>query len=360
MRYIFALLIPLLLPSCTGDPDAVHLTDPPRPVGPEYVTQIVALEDVVREVRFTGRVVPLQRASISNQVPGKVLPTGKLLQEGKYYRRGEPMIRIDSEQLRYSLRAERAQLITSLTLILSDLSLDYPQAHGEWEAFTRSIDVAEPLPALPKLTDTRLANFIHARAIPAQYYAIRAREATLDDYTVTAPFAGQLTSASVEPGAVVQPGQVLATISRTGTYEVRADLPASVVPALAVGQRLVVYARNIDRSYPATIHRFGPTIDESSQTVTAFLRLSGDQLRSGLYVEGSLPGERLERVAVLPKAALTRSNEVLVIRDSLVATVAVEPVLIEADRVYLAGLSGGERVITEAIDGPVVGTEIGK
>ncbi|MEL7162558.1 MAG: hypothetical protein AAFN92_17505, partial [Bacteroidota bacterium] len=150
MRYLLLLLLFGLLFTACGDENTPTETTTPAPERamapaaapekvPSYLTQTVSKETVARPILLTGRVVPMQEATVASQVPGIVLPTDKLLQEGKYYRQGETMVRIDDEQLRYGLRAERSKLVTSLVRILSDLSIDYPAAHPTWERFTNSI-----------------------------------------------------------------------------------------------------------------------------------------------------------------------------------------------------------------------------
>ena len=345
----------LCLPLLSCGEDASPAAPPKEPPALSYPSETVRLDTIERPVHITGRVVPLQEVTISAEVPGKVLPMRKIPQEGKHYRKGELLLAIDRERLDYELQSQRAQLVTKLVSILSDLSIDYPEAHPVWEQFTNSIAVDEPLPPLPKLTDEQLNYFISARGIPGQYYQIRAREATLDDYRITAPFSGVLTSANVDPGAVVNPGTPLATLSRTDIYEVRAAVPAAAVPLLRTGQQLSLRAVNTDQTYTGTINRFGAAVDESTQTVTAFVRLSGPELRSGMYLEGALPGRTLEAVADLPREVLTRDNHVHLLRDSTVVLHPVTPVLIESDRVYLHGLEDGMEVITQAITEPIAG-----
>lgn len=359
-----SLLLTILMSSCgNGDESPASSTStapasaPNKAKAPAYPTQTVRLENIERPVRVTGRVVPLQEITISAQVQGKVLPMDKLLQEGKFYRRGEKMVRIDNERLHYELQAQRSKLVTSLVGILSDLSIDYSAAQPTWEQFTRSIQPAKRLPAFPEMTDDQLNFFISARGIPSQYFSIKAREATLDDYTIQAPFSGVLTSANVDPGSIVSPGMPLATLSRTDVYEVRAAVPAATVSRIRPGQKVDLYATNLDAVYTATVNRFGSSIDAATQTVTAFLRVSGKQLRTGLYLEGELPGQELNSVAILPKEALTRDNQVYLINDSVVVAKAVTPVLIESDKVYLHGLAAGDRVITQQAKGPIVGTK---
>lgn len=363
-RYFPLLLaLSLLLTDCGGNDSANAVDQPAGPPPakqqniPAYATQQIRIQEVDQPIQVIGRVVPLQEVQISSQVPGKVLPTNKLLQEGKYYGRGETMIRIDDEQLLYTLQAERSQLVTNLVRLLSDLSFDYPQEHPTWEAFTNSIRADQVLPALPEIENDQLRYFISANGIPAQYYGIKAREATLDDYTIIAPFSGKLTSANVDPGTIVQPGQPLATLSRTDIYEVRASIPVAAVEQVKIGQTIELYARNLDRTYRGTVNRFGTAIDEGTQTVIAYVRLSGKELRTGLYLEAELPGQKLANVAVLPKEALSRDGKVFLIQDGTVRMQEVEVALVEADKVYLRGLQAGDRVITESVSSTIAGTK---
>ncbi|OAV43685.1 efflux RND transporter periplasmic adaptor subunit [Lewinella sp. 4G2] len=352
--------------ACSGDEgsDASVTTDAAPPTSPapaaapakSYPTETVTLRTVKRPISLTGRVVPLQEAVVSSQVPGIVLPTDKLLQEGKYYAKGEVMVRIDNETLRLGLKADRAQLATAIVPLLSDLSIDYADEYPAWEGFVNSIKADQSLPAMPGIESQKLRYFISSRGIPGQYYGIQAKEATLDDYTVRAPFSGRLTMAAVDPGSYVNPGQPLAKISRTDVYEVKASLPAAAVPKVATGQRVQLRSRNLSREFTGTINRFGTAIDPQTQSVIAYVRLAGKDLRSGLYLEGELPGDELADVAVLPREALNRDNSVYVITDGKVASKTVEVAAIESDKVYLRGLLDGDRVIVQTAESSIIGT----
>ncbi len=368
MRHILLLCLSLIFFACGGNEEAVATTDKapdlalptaPAPVAAppkSYPTETVSIRTVKRPIRLTGRVVPLQEAVVSSQVPGIVLPTDKLLQEGKYYAKGETMVRIDNETLRLGLRADRAQLATAIVPLLSDLSIDYADEYPVWETFVNNIKADQTLPALPTIRSQQLRYFISSRGIPGQYYGIQAKEATLDDYTVRAPFSGRLTMAAVEPGSYVNPGQPLAKISRTDVYEVKASLPADAVAKVTTGQKIMFRSRNLGTEYTGTVNRFGTAIDPTTQSVTAYVRLSGEHLRCGLYLEGEIPGSELADVAVLPREALNRDNSVYVIADGTVAAKTVEVVAIESDKVYLRGLTDGDRVIVQTAESSIIGT----
>ena len=321
-----------------------------------YPTVTVSNGDVARPIRITGRVVPLQEGTVASQVPGIVLPTDKLLQEGKYYRAGETMLAIDDEQVRLQLRAARAEFASALVRLLPTLRNDHRAHYPTYKAFVDGIDPARALPPLPTPPTDTLRYLLAANGIDAPYYRIKAQEATLDDYLVRAPFAGKLTRASVEPGSYVTPGAPLATLSRTDVYELKAAVPADAADRLRPGQKISVRSRNLGRAYTATVNRFGTGLDETTQTVTAFLRVSGPDLRTGLYLEGELAGEALTAVTRLPKEALRRDGTVYVIRDGTVQLAPVEVAAIEAEHAYVRGLEDGTRVITGGVQGEVVGT----
>jgi len=209
---------------------------------------------------------------------------------------------------------------------------------------------------MPEIKSEQLRYYINSRGIPAQYYGIQAKEATLDDYTVRAPFSGSLTMAAIDPGSYVNPGQALAKISRTDVYEVKTSLPADAVARVKIGQRIKFNSRNLGEAYTGTVNRFGTAIDPTTQQVVAYVRLSGKHLRSGLYLEGELPGSMLADVAVLPRESLNRDQAVYVIADGIVKSKSVEVVLVESDKVYLRGLTDGDRVIVQTAGESIIGT----
>lgn len=321
-----------------------------------YPTATVSIDDVAQPIKLTGRVVPLQQATLSSQVPGLVLPTDKLLQEGKFYRKGETLVTIDSEPLRLNLQAARAEFVSALVRLLPTLRSDHPEAYPRYKTFVDNIDPLNTLPKLPTPGSDTTRYYLSANGIEGQYYRIQAQESTLDDFVVRAPFSGKLTQASVEPGSVVQPGQVLGTLSRTDEYEVRAAIPARAANLVKPGQKITLTNRNLGTTYTGTVNRFGAGIDETSQTLTAFIRVSGNDLRTGLYLEAELPGASLSGVSVLPKQVLTRDGKVHIIQDGIVQLQPVEVVDITADEVFLRGLPAGTRVITGGIEGEIVGT----
>ncbi len=321
-----------------------------------YPTEAATIADISQPIMLTGRVVPLQEATIATQVPGLVLPTGKILQEGTAYRKGEVILAIDDKNLRMNLRAARAEFASALVRLLPTLSLDHPQAYASYKAFADGIDPAKPLPALPTPATETLRYYLAVNGVDGQYYRIKAQEATLEDFVVRAPFSGKLTMASVQAGSIVQPGQPLATLSRTDEYEVRLAVPNVAVALVRPGSTLALRDAATGKVYRGRVNRFATDLDAGTQTLTAFARVSGAGLYSGLYLEAELDGQVLTQVAVLPKQALTRDGNVYVVADSTVQVKPVTVALIEADKVYLRGLAAGDRVIVAPLDGSVVGT----
>ncbi|MEM8585153.1 MAG: efflux RND transporter periplasmic adaptor subunit [Bacteroidota bacterium] len=366
-QIVITLALSLLLWSCgETDPPSQDVDNqsnaseiPTQEIRTDLATKTVNPERVERPIRITGRVIPLQEATVSSQVSGLVLPTEKILQVGKYYGQGELMIRIDNEQLRYTLQSERSQLVSAIVRLLSDMSLDYPTQHPTWVTFVDAIKADEMLPELPEMTDQQFRYFINAAGIPAQYYGIKAREVSLDDYTIRAPFSGKLTMADVDPGSYVQPGQPLAQISRTDVYELEASLPVNASELVSEGQQIELYSSSLDRTFTGRVHRLGTAIDPGTQSLVAYVRISGQGIRSGLYLEGEIAGQTLEEVYVLPKDALGRDQTVYVVdSEGVVQSQAVELVYVESDQVFVRGLQAGTKIIVEQVDEPIAGSRV--
>ena len=111
------------------------------------------------------------------------------------------------------------------------------------------------------------------------------------------------------------------------------------------------------QEYEATVPRFGPNVDAATQTIPVYCRCQGKGLRSGLFTESTLQTPPLKAVTVLPKEAVSLTNEVYLIANDRIITKAVEVISIDADKAYVRGLAEGDQVIAVPIDPVLLGTE---
>lgn len=322
---------------------------------PTYETIKASPQDQKQQVNITGRIVPLEKIQLVAEVQGKALATSRLLNEGVRYRKGETLIRIEDTQTQLNLQAQKSQFQSALVRIMSQVKLDYPKAHPAWDTYLRALDVSKPLPDLPEIKNEQLRFFLSANNIFSSFYNIKSSEELLSKYRITAPFTGVITQGNIAPGAVINPGVPLASFSRTDVYELKASVSTANIEKLKPGSKITLSHSNTGDEWTGTIHRFGGNIDPATQAVPIYIRLSGNKLREGMFLEAALETETYEDVVSLPLTALNRNNQVHVIQDSTVVLKNVDPVHYEQQIVWVKGLEEGTEVITEEVIQPIVG-----
>lgn len=325
------------------------------PIKQSFQTLAAQPESQARQISITGRIQALEKLQLVAEVPGKALASTKRLNEGTRYKKGELMLSIEDTQFQLNLKAQKSQFHAALVRIMSQIQLDYPQAHPAWDEYLRLFDENQPIPALPAVEDDQLRFFLSANNVLATYYNIKSTEERLPKYKLKAPFTGIVTQGSVVAGAVINPGIPLAQYSRTDVYELKASISSTDVGKLSAGQKLQLRHTNTGENWQGTVHRFGGTIDPATQAIPVFIRVSGKGLREGMFLETSLTADAYEGVVVLPINALSRDNQVHYIDDNTVKLKDVTPVLYSKKEVWVQGLEAGEQVIIEQILGPIVG-----
>ncbi len=366
MRTYYPILLGLsfVFWQCSGSETADKTSDPSpsavavsqqAPIKNSFQTLAAQPESQARQISITGRIQALEKLQLVAEVQGKALASTKRLNEGTRYKRGELMLSVEDTQFQLNLKAQKSQFHAALVRIMSQIQLDYPQAHPAWDEYLRLFDENQLIPALPTLEDDQLRFFLSANNILATYYTIKSTEELLPKYTIKAPFTGIVTQGSVVAGAVITPGVPLAQYSRTDVFELKASISSADIRKLSVGQKLPLSHTNTGDNWQGTVHRFGGTIDPATQAVPVFIRVGGKGLREGMFLEANLTADAFEGVVILPIDALNRDNQVHYIDDTTVKLKEVLPVHYHKDEVWVQGLEAGEQVIIEKILGPIVG-----
>ncbi|HRP71434.1 MAG TPA: efflux RND transporter periplasmic adaptor subunit [Luteimonas sp.] len=178
--------------------------------------------------------------------------------------------------------------------------------------------------------------------------------ADIGDRRIRAPFAGVLGIRQVSPGALVQPGTVVATLDDVSRVYVDFPVPETRLAQLANGQQLsgssVAWPGQV---FDGEVSSIEARIDPNTRAVT----VRGDfpnpdrRLRPGMLVQVSLA--RPERQAlVLPEIAIVQvGRETFVWRvraDDTVERAMIEVGERRAGQVeVVSGLSAGDRIVVE-------------
>ena len=152
---------------------------------------------------------------------------------------------------------------------------------------------------------------------------IRSRQATVKRLgeqmvfaRVTAPFAGTVTSRSVEVGALVTAGngagQAMFKIADVGTLRVFVSVPQTYAPLMRVGEDAQVSVREYPgRSFPGQITRATGALDPATRSMQTEIEVpNGDHaLLPGMYAQASLHLAASHPPLLVPASALVLGAE---------------------------------------------------
>jgi membrane fusion protein (multidrug efflux system) len=173
--------------------------------------------------------------------------------------------------------------------------------------------------------------------------------------SVTAPFAGIVTSRMIDRGALVVAGNSapLFKVAATDPVRIFVEVPQDLAPSVKVDQDATVQVREFPgKPFAGKIARTSGALDPASRTLTTEIRVPNPDnvLLTGMYVEASLNLPVPHRTFELP--ATTISTTAKGVRIQVVDgenTVHFVPVVVERDLgatvVVSSGLNGDERVL---------------
>jgi biotin carboxyl carrier protein len=323
--------------------------------GKEVRVAEVQNQDVATQLELTGRVHPAEAVALKAEVQGVMQAGRHPFKEGTHFRKGETLLRIEREERRRQLQAQKSKFLSALVAAMADIKMDYPQAHGRWQDYLRRVELDEALPPLPPIEQEQLRYFLASRGIFELYYSIESTQARLAKYRLRAPFDGSLQQARVDAGGLVTPGQPLGRYVSTHRYELEAAVGLSELDKIQVGQAVQLTNRPTGRRFTAHIARINPSVDVGTQNVPVYLRLRGEGLKPGMYLEGQLTGDTLRKVVRVPRELLHRSGRLYVLREGSVHLVEVESVRRSGADVYVQGLRDGDLLLTDPQSSPLAG-----
>ncbi|MFT4678570.1 MAG: membrane fusion protein (multidrug efflux system) [Flavobacteriales bacterium] len=306
-------------------------------------------EDLPLEVSVNGRLKASSKVEIFPEVTGIVLTGTKPLKVGQVYQKGQVVLSIDGSESLLNLKSQRSAFKALMNGVLPDISLDYPGDFSSWKSFMNNVNPEKPLPTLPEVTNDKLGNFLSGRSVHQQYYAIKSLENRQSKFTIHAPFKCVVSSGDLNAGTLVRAGQKVGDLIAIGTFELEAAIAATDMNRVNIGDlALLQFEENI---VEGKVIRIGKNVDPATQRMLLFLSVDGDGLQDGQYMEGSIQADVMTQVYPLDQGLLLADNKVYFAQDTLLATKQVEIVHSSANIVYVTGLSNGDRLLNQVIEG---------
>ncbi|PZO10702.1 MAG: efflux RND transporter periplasmic adaptor subunit [Burkholderiales bacterium] len=297
---------------------------------------------LVRSLQFSARVATLSRVDIGSTITGRVQAV--LVEEGARVRRGDVLLRLESDELAAALTqavaAERqaaARLAglrstgrTSAQAVLAQTEATVRAAQAELtrteqlvaqgfvsasrvDEVRRALEVAQAQQvsarAQTRANEETGSDLVQAQAqLGVAQATTQAAKARLAQTTLVAPADAQVLLREVEPGQIVQPGKALLGLALAGPTQIVAPVDERFLDQLQPGQVARVVADAFaGQPLAARVLSIAPSVDAQRGAIEVKLTLDAPApafLREDMTVSVEVETARRERALVLPLAAL--------------------------------------------------------
>lgn len=315
-------------------------------------------QDIPIVINANGTLFAKNKIEIYSEVQGVLQATSKEFKPGNTYQKGEVILRINNEEHYATLQAQKSNLYNSITSIMPDIRLDFPEEYQKWEKYITTFDFNKTTPNLPETNSDKEKFFISGRNIYTTYYNLKNMEVRLSKYIIHAPYQGVLTEALVNPGSLVRQGQKLGEFINPSVYEMEVAINAKYMNLLQKGNTVELHNLEKTKTWQGTIVRVNGKVDQTTQTVKAFIQVAGEGLKEGIYLEADLVAKSEKDAYEIPRKLLVNNESVFVVKDSVLDLVKVNPLYFKDKSVIVKGLKNGSIVLAKSVPGAYAGMPV--
>ncbi len=307
----------------------------PKPEGEEreVVAPIVEVVEVkVRPHRFSvesqGEVEPSIEIDLVPEVSGRVISVSDSLGAGGFFEEGDVLVSIDPTDLELELVRTRASLEQAKVRLVRE-EAEAEAALAEWRRLGKGTPGALLLRE-PQIREVKAL-------IESAQASVSKVERDLERCRLKAPFAGRVTRKNVDVGQFVNRGAVIGRLYSVDAAEIRLpvsspDLGLLDLPFDYQGEsrsrelpKVEIRAEigGIEHRWQGLIERTDGRVDSMTRMFHAVARIEdpyqrkgkGQQppLAAGLFVQATIEGRKVEKVAVIPRIAVQENSFVWVV-----------------------------------------------
>ena len=241
---------------------------------------------------------------------------------------------------------------------MPDIRLDFPNEFDKWQNYLQSFDLNNNTPKLPAYSSDKEKYFISGRNITTTYYSVKNLEVKLGKYQIRAPYNGILTEALVTPGTLIRAGQKLGEFINPSVYEMEVNISSQFSDLLKVGNTVSLHDLERTNSYTGKVIRVNGKIDQTSQTIKAYIQVADKSLKEGMYLEADLTAKSEQNAYKIDRKLLVDNTNVYVVKDTILELAKVEPVYFEAESVIVKGLQDNTKILAQPVSGAYNGMPV--
>lgn len=309
-------------------------------------------------IDITGKLVSENKIEVYSEVTGKLKSTNKAFKEGNIFQKGETLLEIDGEENRMNLLAQRSAFQSLLTQIIPDIRIDFPKSFSKWQDYINTFDVNNTLNELPETSSSKEKNYLAAKNIYNQYYSIKAQENRLDKFTIKAPFRGAVSQSMVNPGTIIRSGQKIGEFIDTKNYEFEATVHISDAKFIHVGDEVSLENTIGNKTWTAKVKRISQHLDSQSQSIKIYISVNGDELKEGMYLNGTIKGQNIANSFRIPRKLLIDKDKLYIIENDMLKLITIQIEKLSSTHIIVSNLAEGTKILAESGIGFYDGLEV--
>jgi membrane fusion protein, multidrug efflux system len=314
-------------------------------------TASVEYENLTTSFSYQGRMEALENISLAAEVNGQILQGEISFREGQNFEKGNLLIQIYNKNAEASLIAARSNFLRTLSLILPDMMIDYPDRYLTWKNYFNSIDLKEPPPEMPEITQEKEKIFLASNNVLTEYYSLKQQEITFEKYSIYAPFNGYFKQVNREVGSIAANGSELAVIVRSELLEIKVPVFPTDAKKVHAGQDVEIKSKS-DKIYSGKVSRVSQFVDASTQSVNVYVtfqQVKGNSLLEGEYVTVNFQNAGTTKGMQIPREALVAEKYIYLVKENKLEKSEVSINQTLEDYVVINGLPEGQEIVTESL-----------
>ncbi|PKM85213.1 MAG: hypothetical protein CVU86_03550 [Firmicutes bacterium HGW-Firmicutes-11] len=315
-------------PQATAETVPINVT-----VGTAYIGSIYATSPL------TGRIDPIASASVVPMAAGEV--TAVYVSLGDQVQKGDVLFKMDNTQMATSYQQAK--------IAYTSASLDF-----------------ERISVLYKEGAVSLQQYQGAKAqLDVSAQSLASASDAMNNYTVTSPIDGFITSVNVSTGSLASQAMPSVTIADTSQLEINTGVSEYLISRVKPGDNVDIFIKTLSEApFTGIVKAISPAPVAGTLTypVTISVEDPSGTVKAGMFAEVQVVSERKDDVLCIPSGAVfikSGESRVVVLKDRIPSIITVKTGLDNGTLVeILSGLSVGDVVVTTGqqyvTDGEVV------
>lgn len=306
-------------------------------------------------ITTSGNLVAKNRIDLYSEVQGVLKGTSKDFKAGTSYSKNQVIIALNSDEFYANLQAQKSNLFNVITAVMPDIQLDFPAEYSKWKNYLSNFNMNQLIPNLPDTNSEKEKFFISGRGVNTSYYNVKNLEVKFGKYTLRAPFNGILIESLVTQGSLVRVGQKLGEFIDPSVFEMEVNINEAYANLLKKGNNVSVYNLSKTENWIATVVRVNAKVDQTTQSIKVFLKVKGEGLREGMYLNADLVTKSIENATEVSRKLLVDDSKLFIVKDSSLALVTIKPIYFNTNTVIVKGLENGTTFVSRPLPGSYSG-----